>query len=313
MPWGLTWEHLRACIPKLRRPIGAFATHQIRGLHHEGGSQILTISYEQPDGQQLDQTIFLKLTNPGRPEAPKYRYLAEQHARIPHLIGTAATSSGEILILESLTGIGTTPNQADDLLDLIASINTTKNPPPSIFTPSAGDPQYGNRIRQALITLLPSAGQATEWMNAYRHAADRAAQMPQALNHNELSFQQVGWVTESGTSRSHLVVFDLETMSLHPQYTDIAGILPSLAAQTERSEQDLFGTYATAVNRRTGRTTDQNLAWKAMQTVRIVRTFEALPWLITMTGAPEVEAPDHAVTRLGKDLTESDLLARRAR
>lgn len=310
LPWGLSWDQIRACIPECDRPLGAFATHKIRGLHHRGRSQVLTIRYQKSDRQQAEQTIFLKLINPMRPEALKYRYLTACHAPIPQLIGTASTSAGEILILEFLPVIGTTAEQVDALLDLIASINAVDDPPPSIFTPPPGDPEYDQRIRQTLTQLLPTANHVNTWFDAYKRAVARAAQLPITLNHNELSFQQVGWTTEKRNHRSQLVMFDLETMSLRPQYSDIAGMLPSLAAQTARTEQTLFSTYLTALDHRTGQTTDQHRAWRSMLLVRVVRTFEALPWLITMADAPEVEAADAAVTRLGRDLTACEVIAR---
>lgn len=95
-----------------------------------------------------------------------------------------------------------------------------------------------------------------------------------------------------------------------PSGSGQAGILPSLAAQTGRTEQDLFGTYLTAVGRRTGGTTERTQAWESMLIVRILRTFEALPWLVTMADSPEVEGPDVAITRLGRDLTDCEFLAR---
>ena len=309
LPWGLAWDDLRCCLPDRSRPIGAFATHEIRGLHRQGRSQILTIRYRQPDGRQRDRTIFLKLTDPRRPEASKYRCLAAHRAPIPRLIGSATTSAGETLVLEFLPTIGTTAGQADDLLELIAEINTIEHPPIDIFSAPAGDPEYGDRIRRALVRLLPDASDAGRWLDGYGRAGELVAQLPLALNHNELSFQQVGWAQEDEQRGARLLVFDLESMSLQPQYTDIAGILPDLAAQTHRTERDLFRTYLQAVDRRAGGTTDPGRAWTAMRIVRIVRTFEALPWLITMIDTPQVEAPDEAVGRLGRDLADAGLLA----
>lgn len=310
LPWGLTWDQIRACIPECDWPLGAFATHKIRGLHHQGRSQVLTIRYQESGRRQRDHTIFLKLIDPLRPETLKYRFLTARHAPIPRLIGTASTSAGEILILEFLPTIGTTPEQADAFLDLIASINATEDPPPSIFTPPQGDPEYDRRIRQALTQLLPGTSQATAWFDAYQRAAARAEQLPLTLNHNELSFQQVGWTAENQNHRSQLVMFDLETMSLRPQYSDIAGMLPWLAAQTARTEQTLFSAYLTALAHRTGRTADRNQAWRSMLIVRVVRTFEGLPWLISMADAPEVEAADAAIIRLSRDLTDCEVMDR---
>lgn len=306
LPWELSWDDLRAAVPDLHHPRGAFRTHTIRGLHRVGRSQILTIRYADQDQRQQTQTIFLKLTDPDRPEIPKYRFLTAHHAPVAPLLGTATTTAGEILVLEFLPTIGTTPDQADDLLDLIAHVNSISNPPATIFRSPAGIPGYEDQIRQTLIALLPTADHAGRWIDAYRRATVVASQVPLALNHNELSFQQVGWAAGQA-GQQHLVVFDLETMSLRPRYTDIGGLLPFLASQTGRTEQELFGTYLKKLDRHTGEKSDLRLAWDTMRTLRIVRTFEALPWLISMTGTAGIEAPDRAIARLGRDLAESGL------
>lgn len=211
-------------------------------------------------------------------------------------------------MLQFLPTIGTTANQADDLLRLIADINSINNPPAGIFSPPPGIPGYEDQIHRALITLLPTPGDAVRWLDAYRHATAGARHLPLALNHNELGYQQVGWTAAHGGDRPRLVVFDLETMSLRPRYTDVASLLPSIASQTGRTEQGLFNTYLDQLDRRTGETTDQRLGWSSMRTLRIVRTFESLPWLTTMTDTADIEAPEHAITRLGQDLAESGLV-----
>jgi hypothetical protein len=307
LPWELSWDDLRAAVPNLHQPVGAFRTHTIRGLHRVGGSHILTIRYADRDERRHTQTIFLKLTDPARPEIPKYRFLTAHQAPVAPLLGTATTAAGEILILEFLPTIGTTPDQADDLLELIAHLNSISNPPATAFRSLPGTPGYEDQIRRALIALLPPTGQAGRWIDAYRQATVTAGQVPLALNHNELSFQQVGWVAADEGGQRRLVVFDLETMSLRPRYIDIAGLLPFLASQTGRTEQELFGTYLKKLDRHTGEKSDLRLAWDTMRTLRIVRTFEALPWLISMTGTAGIEAPDRAIARLGRDLAESGL------
>ncbi len=307
LPWGMSWDDIRASVPSLHRPLGAFRTHQIQGLHQVGRSQVLTISYTERDGRQQRQTIFLKLTNPDRPETAKYRYLTAHQAPVAPLLGTATTAAGEVLVLQFLPIIGTTPDQTDDLLELIADLNSIDDPPADLFRPPSGTPGYEDHIRQALIALLPTLGDASRWLDAYRQAAAAARQVPLALNHNELSYQQVGWVPADEISQQRLVVFDLETMSLRPQYTDLAGLLPSLSTRTGRSEQELFGTYLRRLDHRTGETTDQRLGWSTMRTLRIVRTFEALPWLRTMIDTAGVEAPEQAIGRLDRDLADSGL------
>ncbi|MFC7622119.1 hypothetical protein [Microlunatus sp. GCM10028923] len=305
LPWGLQWDDLRPAVPELRRPVGAYRTHQIQGLHQSGRSQILTIRYDDRDGRRQDRTIFVKLSNPARPEIPKYRYLLERGTPVAPLLGTATTAAGQIMVLQFLPIIGTSAEQADDLLDLIAELNGLSAPPVELFQPPQGMPGYEDRIRDVLMELLPTADHGSRWFDAYRDALDAARSLPLALNHNELSYQQVGWLDRRANRK--LVVFDLETMSLRPLYTDLAGILPSLATQTGRSEQDLFGTYLTKLDQRTGETTERRLAWDRMLTLRIVRTFESLPWLSSMTGTTGIEAPRSAIVRLAQDLADAGL------
>lgn len=304
LPWGLSWDDLRVALPKLRRPVGADRTHKINGLRRAGRSELLTIRYEDQDGHRQDQVIFVKLTDPQRPEAPKYRHLAALGAPVPPLLGTATTAAGEVIVLEYLPTIGTSPDETDDLLGLIADLNSLSRLPAELFRPPKGTPGHEARVRQALATLLPTETAADEWLDAYRRAAVAAGRMPLALNHNGLGLQQVGWVAAGRDRPRRLVVFDLETMSLRPRYTDLATVLPWLADRTGRTEWELFDTYLTFLDQRTGATTDRRLAWRDVRTLGLVRTFEALPWLITMTGTPGVEAPDRAIARLGRDLAD---------
>ncbi|GAB3758242.1 hypothetical protein [Microlunatus parietis] len=307
LPWGLQWDDLRGAIPELRLPLGVFRTHEIRGLHQSGRSQILLLRYEDRDGRQQARTIFLKLGNPARPEVAKYRYLLERGAPVSPPLGTATTAAGEIMIFPFLPTIGTTAEEADDLLGLVAEINSIRDPAAELFRPPQGTPGYGERIREVLIDFLPTAEEARRWFDAYQEAIVAADAIPLALNHNELSFQQVGWLDQGPGDRRRLVVFDLETMSLRPLYTDLAGMLPSLANQTGRTEDDLFRSYLAKLAHRTDETTDQRLAWSRMRTLRIIRTFESLPWLITMAGTIGIETPQHAIARLAGDLGDSRL------
>lgn len=305
LPWGLEWDDLRDAVPEVRRPVGVFRTHEIRGLHQSGRSQILTLRYEDRDGRSRERTIFVKLSNPERPEIAKYRYLLERGAPVAPLLGSAATAAGEIMILPFLPIIGTTADEVDDLLDLMAKLNCIGDPPEDLFRPPPGTPGYEQRIREALADLLPAAEDANRWFDAYQQAIVASNGIPLALNHNELSYQQVGWL-ESEDQRE-LVAFDLETMSLRPLYTDLAGLLPSLAGQTGRPEQELFRVYLAKLDRRTDKTTDPHLGWNQLRTLRIVRTFDSLPWLITMKGTADVEAPGGAIARLARDLAEAGL------
>jgi hypothetical protein len=309
LPWGLSPGDVWSWLPQCRHLVEVTERHRIRGLHRRGGSRILTFRYQDDGGAERVRTIFVKLTAAGR-EAQKHRYLADRGAPVTPLIGTVTTAAGEIIALEFLPRIGTTPDEADALLQLVAALNSIDLAVTDLFDPPPGDPEYVHRIHGVLRALNRSAQHPFDpdhWLAAYREAADRAARMPVALNHNELSFQQVGWTPAPTGPR--LVAFDLETMALLPRYTDVAGILAPLSAQTGRSEQHLFDSYLRALADHTGDQVDRAASWHSMLVLRIVRTVEALPWLITMPATPYVETAEQAVARLQRDLQQCALVS----
>lgn len=309
LPWRLTPADLQRCLPDLGEPIiGAEVSHEIQGLHRTGGSCILTVYY-RAGGHDRRRVLFLKITSRTGAEVQKYRYLATKRAPVAPMIGAVDSSDGEVLILDFLPRIGTTPEESNQLLDLIARLNAIDVPAADPFRPGPGDPDYGRQIQEALTVLLPravcEAGGPYRWFEAYQAASRLAADMSVALNHGELAFQQVGWTAPPA---SELVMFDLETMALLPRYVDIASVLAPLAARTGRSERELFDRYLRSFAQHAGGVPGRDTAWNSMLVVRIVRTFEALPWLWTMAGHPETEPPDEAVARLRRDLISVGLI-----
>jgi hypothetical protein len=127
-------------------------------------------------------------------------------------------SGDEVVVLEFLSTIGidgAAAAEVDSLLALVARLNAVADPP-ALFAPAPGVPRaaFEARVRGALEELaadgsLPAAVDAGQWFDVYRRADAIAESTPKALNHGELSFQQVGWA-DRHAGRRELVLFDLE-------------------------------------------------------------------------------------------------------
>lgn len=266
LPFGLTWSDLATLLPE---PM-TWTARDPAGLH-KGQSCILTFADET--------AIFVKQTHR---EAAKYRYLAAHQVPTPRLLHTVERDDHEIILLECLPRIGIEPGEADDLLRLVARLNAIIDPPLDVFETGPGRPGFDDLMRAVLgqITVDPA-----RWFDLYRRAKGAVATFPLALNHGEMYFQQVG-----RSAAGELVVFDLETMSLHPRFADIAGILEPVAAMTGRSEPDLFASYQDPGD------------WRELLWTRVVRSFESLPWLVS--DRPDIEnAPTVFINALHRDLT----------
>jgi Ser/Thr protein kinase RdoA (MazF antagonist) len=82
-------------------------------------------------------------------------------------------------------------------------------------------------------------------------------------------------------------MFDLDTMGRRARFTDVATILTGLADLTGQNERELFGRYLAELAQLTGLRYDENEAWPELRLTRAVRTFQALPWLATLTEPPD--------------------------
>ncbi len=293
-PWGLSWDDLGRCVPIGRELVAIHRTHRVRGVHRVGGAQILNLHHTASDGPK-DLTVFLKLCEPQRPESLKYSYLQALGAPVPRLLFATGTDVGEVIGLEFLPTVGVLPSQSGEVLDLVALINATAAPT-SVFAASSGDPDHPERVRDALSGHL-DRWESTDFFATYLEESDRFEEVPLALNHNELGFQQVG-----RTAAGQLVMFDLETMSLAGQFTDIASVLHTLAGQTGRSEHILFREYLSRLELHGEMSLEPMAAWNQMLRTRIVRTFDSLPWLVDMAGDTRIEPVQSAMERLRRDL-----------
>ena len=313
LPYGLTWRDFGEFLPGFVRAEGARAwvSHEIRGLHKGTNSCIVAVGYLDVDGAQLTQTVFCKRSEePARAEAARYAFLTARGFPTPRLLYSAVRGGGEVVVLEFVPTVGVEPNDVDELIGLIARLNTLEAPPLEAFVLPPGMPaaEFSARVMAALTSLaahpaVPVAVDPASWFAAYRRAAAAVEALPMALNHGELFLQQVGW------SRGRLVMFDLETMGLRPRFVDIATTLSGLAAYSGREERDLFAHYLEAVRDLTGVVVDEAEAWKEALLVRLVNAYQGLPWRIDNAGHPDIaKTPTDLALGLHDDLQTLGLL-----
>jgi Phosphotransferase enzyme family len=310
LPYGLVWDDLRDVLPGFTTPIGARAwvAFDKQGLNGGVTSCILTLGYSLRDGQDQTKTVFVKqAVDPAKAEAARYRYLTGRGIPVARLLTSVTTDRGEVIVLEFLPTIGVHPADADQLLSVVARLNAVADPPGALFTAQAGMPvdAFDARVATALATLgsdSAAAGvvDATRWLDQYKTTEQMVARLPLALNHGELALQQVG-LNPAG----QVVLFDLETMALLPRFTDIAALVASLAEVSGRRQRDLFGLYLREFTALTGVTLPVRSAWAEVVAVRVVSSFEALPWLMEMADDPVVGFdPGSFARKLGADLAE---------
>ena len=224
LPYDLGWDDLQKVLPGFEEGPGtraqAFSSHEKQGLHGGPNSCILTLRYPTGEHQFRSETVFMKrAADPRNMEAQKYRALALYGIPTPRLLADIHKNAAEIILLEFLPKIGIdfhSPEEVDSLLHLVGQVNSIRNPP-DMFNPSPGIPQaeFDERVRAALMEAArgrswPFSIDMSRWFEAYQLAQAACKSMPLAVNHNEFSFQQVGWAQRDGASQ--LVIFDLETM-----------------------------------------------------------------------------------------------------
>lgn len=240
LPYGLTWENLRPALPGFDAQginrAQAYTSYTKQGLNGGNNSCIRAIRYPIGENRDRSKTLFFKHNEgPNKAEALKYQFLATQAIPTPQLIATIKSAGSETIILEFIPTIGidfSSPGEVESLLDLAARINSVQNPP-DIFISHPGLPEdefsalVFATIKKLEYVPIQAGGEnevdARRWFAAYQTVEEVVQQLPQALNHNQFYFQQVGWV-QRGSSRQ-MVVFDLETMYLSPRFTDIATVL----------------------------------------------------------------------------------------
>ena len=296
LPYGLTWDDLDLCLPGFvaaRSGARAWRSHVKQGLHGGSTSCVLSLGYPHADGSWHTETVFVKQSADPAAEAAKYRFLESCDLPTPRLLHAVTRGGSEVIVLEFLPTIGVEPGEADTLLRLIARLNAIERPPRDLFQPRAGAPaaQFDELVEGALTALAgdpatPVRVDPDSWLCAYQRAKEAATVLPRTLNHGELYFQQVGW-SQTGRHR-RLVMFDLQTMARLPRFTDIANVLAGLAAQTGRKQRELFATYLATLRELAGVRLDEDQAWKDMQLVRTLTSYQSLPWLTQRAGHPQL-------------------------
>ena len=300
LPYDLTWDDLGSILPGFAQEgnsLQAFSSYEKQGLNGGFNSCILTLRYPVEENQFRSETIFIKrAVDQGSQEAQKYLSLASLDIPTPRLLAVIHKNSCEIILLEFLPKIGIDFHSADEvnsLLRLAAQLNSIQNPP-EIFNQSGGgipQAEFNERIQRALREIARDRSllitvDIPRWIDAYQFARVACKSMARAVNHNEFSFQQVGWVQRSGNNQ--LVILDLETMSLGPRFTDIAGILPRLAIYSGQSQIDLFKIYFDRLCELNTLGLEIDEAFHEMRLVQVKDEFDSLPWLVDVAKRPDL-------------------------
>ena len=318
LPFGLRWDDLRPALPGLaahpQAPPQASITFEKQGLHGGDNACLLTVSYSTASGPR-SETLFVKcITDPAKAEAGQYAYLARHGVPTPRVLAAVRREAAEVIVLEFLPRIGVDfarAEELDALLRLIAHVNAAPASP-ALRPPSSGTDLavFDQAVHAALAALVDAGafalGRSTvEAYAVYQRAQAACAALPEAVNHGEFYFQQVGWAPRRPAPE--LVVFDLETLALLPRFTDLADVLYPLAAYSGRAEAELLGRYLEHWHRLTG----ERLAWEAalreLRCVRVMRACQALPWLVGATQAPSARQDVREALRMTAAALRQDL------
>lgn len=248
----------------------------------------MTLSYNTPSGQPHQTTLFFKLNPDDSREAQRYRFLTAHDVAVPHLEVCVEREDEEVLGLQFLPSVGTGPADVDDVLRLVASLNSLTHVPAGVGSTPPGLPrtQFELLIARTLerISSAHPDHEAATWFDTYRRAALLYRQLPTALTHGELAPQQLGR-TEEGA----LVMFDLATTGLRPRLADIAQLLTTLAQLAGTDERTILGGYLSHLTRQSRATTplDEQI-WAELRLTRFVQGIEALPWHLNLNEPGEL-------------------------
>lgn len=321
LPYDLTWEDFQKALPDFAVSQSvqaeAFSSYEKQGLNGGANSCILTLRYPTRENQFRSETVFIKrATDPKNRESQKYQALASFGIPTPCLLADIHRNDTEIILLEFLPKIGIdfrSASEVKDLLHLIAQVNSIPGPS-DLFPRSPGIPQaeFDERVKSALREIAqdpswPFPINISRWFDAYQVAQAACETMPRAVNHNEFSFQQVGWAQRDGTNE--LVVFDLETMAWSPRFSDIAGILNTLAVYTGQAPINLFNIYFDGLCELNQLELGMEKAFQEQRLLRIKDAFDSLPWHVEVAKKPDLnQLLDNPLSRAVNGLYE-DLIA----
>ena len=328
LPYILTWDDLRPVLPDFDEGRSAraqaFVSYEKQGIIGGSNSCILTLQYPTGENQLRSETIFIKhAENPEKAEAEKYQFIASHKVPTPHLLAVIHKGGGEIMLLEFLPTIGInfhSSSEVNSLLHLVAQVNSIQNPM-ELFSSPPRDPQpesnaaFDGKVEVALTEMsndrtLPVKIDIPRWFDAYLIAQKASNSMPLAVNHGEFYFQQVGWAQRGATRQ--LVIFDLETMSLRPRFTDIANVLYPLAVYTGRDQVELFEVYLDRLHQLSQPELDIDEALHELRLLRVTESCYSLPWLVDAARQPDDMVMHHLLSMttngLFNDLLPLELL-----
>jgi len=228
LPFGMTWEDLASALPGFVGGGTASVSHLKRGRHQGGQSSvILTLTYVGRGGRSRERTVFFKQNPDESREGETYRYLTGRGLSVPDLLICLDQADDEVLGLEFLPSIGLQSGDVDDLLRLVAALNSLSEVPATVATTRRGMPQ--SEFEQLLEAAARNIARTwpehrpERWVDLYREAAPAYGDLQRALTHGELAAQQVG-----RTQDGRLVMFDLATVGERARFADVANVLQVL-------------------------------------------------------------------------------------
>ena len=308
LPFGLTWPDLAPALPGRTGEPSLTRRYELQGLYDQTASTPVTVHHPAAGGIETVD-LFVKRTTAS--EARWYRLLTARGVPLPQLHAQVERDGAVVIVLEFLPTIGVqfeAAHDVADLLQLIARLNAVVLEAPVPDAPQGiADATFTEMVQEALNELARMASFADlgiepgTWLGAYLQTKDRCAELPTALTHGELSFQQVGRRSD-GT----LVVFDLATVAVRPRFFDIAGILTTLAERTGVAERALLADHLRALEANGAEAPQIDDALTELRVVRANRAFESLPWLVRSHADPEIgfELLHQQVTALDDDLRD---------
>lgn len=287
LPFGMTWGDLAAALPGFAGGGSASVSHLKRGRHQGGQpSVILTLTYVGSDGRSRERTVFFKRNPDECREAETYSYLTGRLS-VPDLLLCLDRADDEVLGLEFVPSIGLASGDVDDLLRLVAGLNSLTGVPATIAATRPGMAE--SEFEHLLEAATEHVGRAWPelrpdlWVGLYREAARVCGDLPQALTHGELAAQQVG-----RTQDGRLVLFDLATVGERARFADLANVLQVLVSLSGQDEQSLLSQYIRHLSVAGGPICSPGQAWAELRLTRFIGELEALPWRIGLDDSADL-------------------------
>ncbi|MBA8793948.1 hypothetical protein FHX74_001553 [Friedmanniella endophytica] len=280
LPFGLAWADLAPALPGTSGPVTAEVIHRPQGRHH-GGHPSASVRVRCPTASGVAEVRLFVKQNADRPEAPRYRLLAEAGVPVPRLHAAVDRGGAEVLVLDELPVVGLERDDVDPALGLLARLASRQDAPAELAPPPAGSDQatFEVSLAAALARIdreQPGSG-TTRWLATYRRLLPEYRALPTALSHGELAAHQFG-----RTDQGRLVVFDLATVGRRPRFFDLAAIIGVLADLAGRSEQTLLDDYLGRLHRLGVDPGTTPQAEAELRVTRFVGVLETVPWLVSL-------------------------------